>query len=93
MYQSIIEVCSELFFPVYLHRFINRDGIDFSDAQTMQPVQVFFLIFSLSMNLVYQLSYKYVHCLKEWELAENTQGVLEYQTRYTIGPVFCWYTI
>ncbi|CAN1147323.1 PITH domain-containing protein GA19395 [Linum perenne] len=38
-------------------RFINREGIDFSDAQDMQAIQ-------------------------EWELAENLQGVLEYQTRY-----------
>ncbi|XP_066306402.1 uncharacterized protein [Miscanthus floridulus] len=38
--------------------FINREGIDFSDAQNMQPVQ-------------------------EWELAENLQGALEYQTRYS----------
>ncbi|XP_073026021.1 uncharacterized protein [Primulina eburnea] len=38
--------------------FINRDGIDFSDAQNMQPVQ-------------------------EWDLAENLQGILEYQTRYS----------
>ncbi|XP_030947788.1 PITH domain-containing protein 1-like isoform X2 [Quercus lobata] len=38
-------------------RFINRDGIDFSDAQGMQAIQ-------------------------EWDLAENLQGVLEYQTRY-----------
>ncbi|KAJ0986570.1 hypothetical protein J5N97_004926 [Dioscorea zingiberensis] len=35
----------------------NRDGIDFSDAQNMQPIQ-------------------------EWDLVENLQGVLEYQTRY-----------
>ncbi|XP_078169093.1 PITH domain protein (DUF1000) isoform X2 [Carex rostrata] len=38
--------------------FINQEGIDFSDAQNMQPVQ-------------------------EWELAENLQGALEYQTRYS----------
>ncbi|XP_038884107.1 PITH domain-containing protein 1 isoform X2 [Benincasa hispida] len=38
--------------------FINREGIDFSDAQSMQAVQ-------------------------EWDLAENLQGVLEYQTRYS----------
>ncbi|KAF7849586.1 hypothetical protein BT93_L0579 [Corymbia citriodora subsp. variegata] len=38
--------------------FINREGIDFSDAQNMQAVQ-------------------------EWDLAENTQGMLEYQTRYS----------
>ncbi|KAL5850553.1 hypothetical protein ACOSQ4_008566 [Xanthoceras sorbifolium] len=41
-----------------LIRFINREGIDFSDAQGMQAIQ-------------------------EWELAENLQGVLEYQTRYS----------
>ncbi|KAK1285273.1 hypothetical protein QJS10_CPB20g00493 [Acorus calamus] len=44
--------------PSKMRAFINRDGIDFSDAQSMQPVQ-------------------------EWELAENLQGVLEYQTRYS----------
>ncbi|XP_038981233.1 PITH domain-containing protein 1 isoform X2 [Phoenix dactylifera] len=44
--------------PSKMRAFINRDGIDFSDAQNMQPVQ-------------------------EWELAENLQGVLEYQTRYS----------
>ncbi|XP_056158729.1 uncharacterized protein LOC115688955 isoform X2 [Syzygium oleosum] len=38
--------------------FINREGIDFSDAQSMQAVQ-------------------------EWDLAENMQGMLEYQTRYS----------
>nr|XP_010325046.1 PITH domain-containing protein 1 isoform X2 [Solanum lycopersicum] len=38
--------------------FVNRDGIDFSDAQSMQAIQ-------------------------EWDLAENLQGVLEYQTRYS----------
>jgi len=41
-----------------MRAFINREGIDFSDAQNMQPVQ-------------------------EWELAENLQGALEYQTRYS----------
>ncbi|PPS15630.1 hypothetical protein GOBAR_AA04953 [Gossypium barbadense] len=44
--------------PSKLRVFINREGIDFSDAQSMQPVQ-------------------------EWELVENLQGVLEYQTRYS----------
>ncbi|GMH10782.1 hypothetical protein Nepgr_012623 [Nepenthes gracilis] len=44
--------------PSKMRAFINRDGIDFSDAQIMQPIQ-------------------------EWELAENLQGVLEYQTRYS----------
>ncbi|KAM3282101.1 PITH domain-containing protein 1 isoform X2 [Capsicum chacoense] len=44
--------------PSKMRAFINRDGIDFSDAQSMQVVQ-------------------------EWDLAENLQGVLEYQTRYT----------
>ncbi|KAE8799269.1 thioredoxin family Trp26-like protein [Hordeum vulgare] len=44
--------------PSRMRAFINREGIDFSDAQNMQPVQ-------------------------EWELAENLQGVLEYQTRYS----------
>ncbi|GFZ08557.1 PITH domain protein [Actinidia rufa] len=39
-------------------RFINREGIDFSDAQNMQPIQ-------------------------EWDLVENLQGVLEYQTKYS----------
>ncbi|PKU71069.1 PITH domain-containing protein [Dendrobium catenatum] len=43
--------------PSKMRAFINRDGIDFSDAQNMQPVQ-------------------------EWELTENLQGILEYQTRY-----------
>ncbi|KAH9799875.1 PITH domain-containing protein [Citrus sinensis] len=38
--------------------FINREGIDFSDAQDMQAIQ-------------------------EWDLVENLQGVLEYQTRYS----------
>ncbi|CAN6441514.1 unnamed protein product [Victoria cruziana] len=44
--------------PSKMRAFINRDGIDFSDAENMQPVQ-------------------------EWELAENVQGMLEYQTRYS----------
>ncbi|OVA08488.1 PITH domain [Macleaya cordata] len=44
--------------PAKMRAFINRDGIDFSDAQSMQPVQ-------------------------EWDLVENLQGVLEYQTRYS----------
>ncbi|GFP88067.1 pith domain-containing protein 1 [Phtheirospermum japonicum] len=44
--------------PAKMRAFINREGIDFSDAENMQPVQ-------------------------EWELAENLQGVLEYQTRYS----------
>ncbi|XP_062202032.1 uncharacterized protein LOC133904559 [Phragmites australis] len=44
--------------PSRMRAFINREGIDFSDTQNMQPVQ-------------------------EWELAENLQGVLEYQTRYS----------
>eukprot|EP00268_Persea_americana_P068089 TRINITY_DN9439_c0_g1_i1.p1 TRINITY_DN9439_c0_g1~~TRINITY_DN9439_c0_g1_i1.p1 ORF type:complete len:110 (-),score=25.05 TRINITY_DN9439_c0_g1_i1:566-895(-) len=41
-----------------MRAFINRDGIDFADAQSMQPIQ-------------------------EWDLVENLQGVLEYQTRYS----------
>ncbi|KAH7574320.1 hypothetical protein JRO89_XS03G0282300 [Xanthoceras sorbifolium] len=44
--------------PSKMRVFINREGIDFSDAQGMQAIQ-------------------------EWELAENLQGVLEYQTRYS----------
>lgn len=44
--------------PSKMRAFINRDGIDFSDAQGMQAIQ-------------------------EWDLAENLQGVLEYQTRYS----------
>lgn len=44
--------------PSKMRAFINRDGIDFSDAQSMQSIQ-------------------------EWDLAENMQGVLEYQTRYS----------
>ncbi|KAK9699778.1 hypothetical protein RND81_08G195700 [Saponaria officinalis] len=44
--------------PSKMRAFINREGIDFSDAQNMQAVQ-------------------------EWDLAENMQGVLEYQTRYS----------
>ncbi|KAI3834646.1 hypothetical protein MKX03_005986 [Papaver bracteatum] len=44
--------------PAKMRAFINREGIDFSDAQGMQPVQ-------------------------EWDLAENLQGILEYQTRYS----------
>lgn len=44
--------------PSKMRAFINRECIDFSDAQSMQPVQ-------------------------EWELAENLQGALEYQTRYS----------
>ncbi|CAL9186203.1 unnamed protein product [Musa hybrid cultivar] len=44
--------------PSKMRAFINRDGIDFSDAQNMQPVQ-------------------------EWDLNENLQGLLEYQTRYS----------
>ncbi|KAK8921734.1 hypothetical protein KSP39_PZI020146 [Platanthera zijinensis] len=48
--------------PSKMRAFINRDDIDFSDAQNMQPVQ-------------------------DWELAENLQGLLEYQTRYDIISV------
>lgn len=63
-------------------RFINRDGIDFSDAQNMQPVQVFFHV-SLSniqcLELIHLLLIVFTY--KEWDLAENMQGVLEYQTR------------
>lgn len=44
--------------PSKMRAFINREGIDFSDAQNMQPVQ-------------------------EWDLTENLQGILEYQTRYS----------
>ncbi|XP_011626864.1 PITH domain-containing protein 1 isoform X1 [Amborella trichopoda] len=44
--------------PSKMRAFINRDNIDFSDAQDMTPLQ-------------------------EWELAENLQGMLEYQTRYS----------
>ncbi|GMN35959.1 hypothetical protein TIFTF001_005646 [Ficus carica] len=44
--------------PSKMRAFINRDGIDFSDAQSMQAVQ-------------------------EWELVENFQGVLEFQTKYS----------
>ncbi|CAH9106324.1 unnamed protein product [Cuscuta epithymum] len=44
--------------PSKMRVFVNREGIDFADAQTIQPVQ-------------------------EWDLAENLQGVLEYQTRYS----------
>ncbi|XP_039116546.1 LOW QUALITY PROTEIN: PITH domain-containing protein 1 [Dioscorea cayenensis subsp. rotundata] len=44
--------------PSKMRAFINREGIDFSDAQNMQPIQ-------------------------EWDLVENLQGVLEYQTRYS----------
>ncbi|KAK4730046.1 hypothetical protein AABB24_034241 [Solanum stoloniferum] len=44
--------------PSRMRAFVNRDGIDFSDAQSMQAIQ-------------------------EWDLAENLQGVLEYQTRYS----------
>ncbi|KAI4380137.1 hypothetical protein MLD38_006360 [Melastoma candidum] len=44
--------------PSKMRVFINRDGIDFSDAQSMQAVQ-------------------------EWDLVENTQGILEYQTKYS----------
>ncbi|KAL4592633.1 hypothetical protein LXL04_005636 [Taraxacum kok-saghyz] len=44
--------------PSKMRAFINREGIDFSDAQSMQAIQ-------------------------EWDLAENLQGLLEYQTRYS----------
>ncbi|XAR69266.1 hypothetical protein NMG60_11000794 [Bertholletia excelsa] len=44
--------------PSKMRAFINREGIDFSDAQDMQPVQ-------------------------EWDLVENLQGVLEYQTKFS----------
>ncbi|WCJ29570.1 PITH domain-containing protein 1 [Euphorbia peplus] len=43
--------------PSKMRAFINRDAMDFSDAQSMQAIQ-------------------------EWDLVENLQGVLEYQTRY-----------
>ncbi|KAL8109996.1 hypothetical protein AgCh_025925 [Apium graveolens] len=41
--------------PSKMRAFINRDGIDFSDAQSMQPVQVFLHIFSLWINLCSKL--------------------------------------
>ncbi|GMQ03632.1 hypothetical protein CsSME_00049371 [Camellia sinensis var. sinensis] len=44
--------------PSKMRAFINREGIDFSDAQNMQSIQ-------------------------EWDLVENLQGVLEYQTKYS----------
>ncbi|KAK2661334.1 hypothetical protein Ddye_007867 [Dipteronia dyeriana] len=44
--------------PSKMRVFINREGIDFSDAEGTQAIQ-------------------------EWELVENLQGVLEYQTRYS----------
>ncbi|XP_057516413.1 uncharacterized protein LOC130797713 [Amaranthus tricolor] len=44
--------------PSKMRAFINREGIDFSDAESMPPVQ-------------------------EWDLVENLQGILEYQTRYS----------
>ncbi|CAN6582748.1 unnamed protein product [Malus baccata var. baccata] len=44
--------------PSKMRAFINREGIDFSDAQGMQAIQ-------------------------EWDLVENFQGTLEYQTRYS----------
>ncbi|XP_048444254.1 PITH domain-containing protein 1 isoform X2 [Pyrus x bretschneideri] len=44
--------------PSKMRVFINKEGIDFSDAQGMQAVQ-------------------------EWDLVENFQGTLEYQTRYS----------
>ncbi|XP_048435747.1 PITH domain-containing protein 1 isoform X2 [Pyrus x bretschneideri] len=44
--------------PSKMRAFINKEGIDFSDAQGMQAVQ-------------------------EWDLVENFQGTLEYQTRYS----------
>ncbi|KAL5674530.1 hypothetical protein ACJX0J_018836, partial [Zea mays] len=60
---NIIFICShpknvKYVISLLFSLFINREGIDFSDAQNMQPVQ-------------------------EWELAENLQGALEYQTRYS----------
>ncbi|KAG5591359.1 hypothetical protein H5410_041873 [Solanum commersonii] len=49
--------------PSKMRAFVNRDGIDFSDAQSMQAIQ-------------------------EWDLAENLQGVLEYQTRFqSVGNI------
>lgn len=45
----VLTLCDllNLFFNVYIanilkmnFRFINRDGIDFADAQSMQPIQV-----------------------------------------------------
>lgn len=44
-----------------MRAFVNRDGIDFTDAQSMQAIQ-------------------------EWDLVENLQGVLEYQTRLVPSP-------
>ncbi|XP_074562070.1 uncharacterized protein LOC141818484 [Curcuma longa] len=44
--------------PSKMRAFINRESIDFSDVQNMQPVQ-------------------------EWDLAENLEGILENQTRYS----------
>jgi hypothetical protein len=57
-YGSFIRERQKAAFFCLKTRFINREGIDFSDAESMQAVQ-------------------------EWELAENLQGVLEYQTRYS----------
>ncbi|KMZ61236.1 PITH domain containing 1 [Zostera marina] len=54
--------------PSKMRAFTNREGIDFSDAQNMQPLQ-------------------------EWELAENLQGVMEYQTRYSRFQSVCSLTL
>jgi hypothetical protein len=66
------------------YRFINIEDIDFSDAQNMQPVQVcneiplFICAISRCFGINEMLFYQ------EWELAENLQGALEYQTRYSL---------
>lgn len=73
-----------------IDRFINRDGIDFSDAHNMQPVQVTYHC-SLQQNSLPCLASKiFLSFSKEWELAENLQGVLEYQTRWhMLNNFFC----
>lgn len=62
-------------------RFINREGIDFSDVESMQAVQVFPSLFTKLQKTIFPKSETLMSSLKEWELAENLQGVLEYQTR------------
>lgn len=71
------------FFLFFKCRFINREGIDFSDAQNMQPIQV---LPSSKLTEDSKLStvnfcLNIILCLQEWDLVENLQGVLEYQTK------------
>lgn len=60
-------------------RFINRDGIDFSDAQSMQPIQVLpDLSLSESLDIIFKTYMKHLFVLPQgvgfgWEFARNAR--------------------